>query len=173
MIDLECTSRRDKRPAVDEVNPRSPRRSRDDGASTSTAPAVASMAAPTTPNDSIPTPTPMPYRGTDSSTVSDSQNNRGQRPTSRVASWMHHDFKMPTEKEDLKKLGNEIVAVAVPLRNLKFTDRLAASCIGLSPVKRASDLDSYLVLKEIDADESSNCVGALLALVSLVTILRL
>lgn len=40
---------------------------------------------------------------------------------------MHPDFKMPTEREDLKKLGSEIANATVPLRNLKFVDRLAAS----------------------------------------------
>lgn len=81
---------------------------------------------------------------------------------------MHPDFRMPTEKNDLWKLGDEIASVAVPLRNLKFTDRFAASFIGLSTVKRAADMDSYDVLKEMDAKESSNRVGALLAWVSFV-----
>lgn len=169
VIDLECTSRRNKCPAVEEVNPRPPRRSRDDGASTSTTPATTSTAAPPTPNASISIPTPTPPRGADSSTVSNPQNDRSHRPTSRVASWMHPDFKMPTEKEDLKKLGNEIAVAAVPLRNLKFNDRLAASYIGLSGVERAADLDSYQVVKEMGADESSNRVGALLGRVRLVT----
>lgn len=76
---------------------------------------------------------------------------------------MHPDFKMPIEKSDLKKLGDEIAVAAVPLPNLKFTNRFAASCIGLSTVKRVADLDFYQFLKEMDADESSNCAGALLA----------
>lgn len=76
---------------------------------------------------------------------------------------MHPDFKMPTEKKDLKKLGDEIIVAAVPLQNLKFTDKTATSCIRFSAVKRSIDLDSYEVIKEMDTEESSNRARALLA----------
>lgn len=48
---------------------------------------------------------------------------------------MHLEFHIPTEKNDLRKLGEEIAVAAVPLWNLKFTDRFVASFIGLSAVK--------------------------------------
>lgn len=75
-------------------------------------------------------------------------------------------FKMPTERGELKRLSKEIVASAAPLHNLKFTNRVTASCIGLLVVQRRADLDYYHVLKEMHAEESADCAGALLALVS-------
>lgn len=73
---------------------------------------------------------------------------------------------MPTKRSDLRKLSEEIAASTVPLQNLKFTYRVAAFYIRLAVVRRGTDLDSYYVLKEMCAEESANCAGALLARVS-------
>lgn len=80
---------------------------------------------------------------------------------------MHLDFKIPTKNVNFRKLRAEIAAVAIPLRNFKFIDRLAASCIRIPTMKRAVDMDSYQLAKEMDADESSNRARALLTRVSL------
>lgn len=69
------------------------------------------------------------------------------------------DFKIPTEKVDLKKLGDEIAATVVPLRNINFNDKVAASYLGLLPIKRSTDMDAFNLVKEMGADESSNRVG--------------
>lgn len=81
---------------------------------------------------------------------------------------MHLEFRMPIDRGDLGRLSDEIVAVAVPLRNLQFTDRFSASIIGLLAVLCGSDMDFYHVLKEMGVEESSNRVGALLAQLSFV-----
>lgn len=82
-------------------------------------------------------------------------------------SWMQPLFWMPSSPEGLKNLGEEIMASAPPLRNIKFMDHFVASFLDLHAARWSADLNSYQVLKEICAYKSANCVGALLSRVSM------
>lgn len=77
---------------------------------------------------------------------------------------------MTNSLEGLKKLGEEIVASAPPLHNIKFIDRFAASFLGLPAMRRSVDLDYYQVLKEMRAYEKANRACTLLSRVSVVTL---
>lgn len=161
---------------MDEVDPRPQRRSQDEASTsaivavdtsepvvtsvTGTSFAVGSPSVPT-PSNHVPQPTPRNVGfGLGSS------QDGGHLASTRVASWMHPDFKMPTDKVDLKKLGEEIAAAVVPLQNLKFTDKLVASYIGLPAITRATNMDSYNYVKEMGVDESANRATALLTRVT-------
>lgn len=170
---VEDHRRRDKRPAVDEVDSRPTRRPRDGtsrsvppvaAVSTAIVPAllsnegVSSLAStsmvPTAPVTSPPT--------RDSNSGSGSGTPHATPQGSRSASWIQPDFTMPSKRVELKKLGVEIASSAVPLRNLEFTHPTAASFIGFPAITRAIDMRLYEQVKEMGWDESSNRAGALL-----------
>lgn len=73
---------------------------------------------------------------------------------------------MPSEKSELKKLSDKVLANAVPLKNLRLTDELSASCLGMASIKRSTDLDALQVVKELDVETSSNRASSLLTQVN-------
>lgn len=161
---METPRRRDKRPAVEEINTRPSVRSRD-GASTSATPSlqlalphVSSVAASSSGVGNVISNPTVPG----SSTQDVGSGSRSEVGWPSRASWMQPEFQMPTSLEELKKLGAEITTTAVPLSNLDFSDKAAAACIGLPAVKRATDLRLHNDIREMDPAESSNLAGALL-----------
>lgn len=80
---------------------------------------------------------------------------------------MQSGFRIPSSSEDLKKLSEEITAVVVLMHNIKFTNRHAASYLGLSIVRRGTSIETYHMMKERCTKESAHQAGALLAQVSI------
>lgn len=79
---------------------------------------------------------------------------------------------MPSQKAELKKISDEILASAIPLKNLKLSEDLPASCLGMVLVTRATDLDFLKVVLELDVETASNRAGSLLTQVNVVKSFR-
>lgn len=169
--DTKCTARVESRPSVEEINLR-PRQWPHDSASETRQPSVSVIED--APQPSIP-PSATPWSDTPPSTTlaegTSSEQNSSSATQIEGSSWLQSDFRMPSSFGDLKRLSKKIVASTPPLQNLRFIDRTAASYIGIFVVHRSANLDSYHVLKEMCVEESTNCAGALLARVSVLSLI--
>lgn len=81
-------------------------------------------------------------------------------------SWLQLGFEMSTEEETLKSLAVEIDEATLPLRNIQFTNRYAASYIGGTIFSSAANIESLEAMGEMRVDEATNRVGALISRVS-------
>lgn len=77
---------------------------------------------------------------------------------------------MPSDKAELKKISDEILASTIPLKNLKLSEELPASCLGVASVTRATDLDFLKVVWELDVETASNRACSLLTQVNIVVV---